>query len=178
MIETPERDCEQAFLDRAVVVALGSNLPGSYSSLRKLLDAALKALDEHGLRVVRTSSWWRSKAWPDGAGPDFLNGVTLVETTVSPSEVLSDLLRIERDFGRDRSVSNAPRTLDLDLVAHGRTVLEEPDLILPHPRAAHRLFVMGPLSEVAARWVHPGELKTAATLATRAVVGVDAHRTF
>ena len=151
MTETPPDDSEQAFLDRAVVVALGSNLPGDYPSSRDLLDAALEALDAHGLKVVRASSWWRSKAWPEGSGPDFLNGVALVETGLSPGEVLGLLHQIEELFGRCRSAPNSPRTLDLDLVAHGRQVVSDAQVTVPHPRAAERRFVTGPLASIAPR---------------------------
>ena len=175
MTETPPGDSEQAFLDRAVVIALGSNLPGAYPSSRELLDGALKALDERGLRVVRVSSWWRSKAWPEGAGPDYLNGVALVETELSPIEVLSTIQAIERAFGRERSEPNAARTLDLDLIAHGRTAMNDPDLVLPHPRSGERLFVMGPLAEIAPFWTHPITGKRSTELAIDAMVGTDAR---
>ncbi len=175
MTETPPSDSEQAFLDRAVVIALGSNLPGGYTSSRELLKAALRALGEHGLKVARASSWWRSKAWPDGSGPDFLNGVVLVDADCSPAEVLSTLKEIERDFGRGGSGRNAPRPLDLDLVAHGRNTLKGADLEIPHPRAAERLFVTGPLAEIAPRWTHPVSEESAVELARHATVGADAE---
>ena len=174
MTETPPGDSEQAFLDRAVVIALGSNLPGAYPSSRDLLDAAVKELDAHGLKVVRVSSWWRSKAWPEGAGPDYLNGVALVETELAPMKVLAVLQSIEQDFGRDRSTTNAPRTLDLDLIARGRCKLSSASLTLPHPRSSDRLFVMGPLAEIAPGWVHPTENETATALASKADIGADA----
>ena len=155
MTQTPHDDSEQAFLDLAVVIALGSNLPGGYPSSRELLNAALKALDDHRLRVVRASSWWRSKAWPDGSGPDFFNGVALVQTDLSPREVLNALHRVERDFGRSRSEPNAPRTLDLDLIAYGRTIVAEKGLVVPHPRYRARRFVTAPLSSIASRWSDP-----------------------
>jgi 2-amino-4-hydroxy-6-hydroxymethyldihydropteridine diphosphokinase len=85
---------------------------------------------------------------------------------------------IERDFGRDRTVEgarNAPRVLDLDLIAHGRAVLDEPGIVLPHPRAAERLFVVGPLAEIAPAWRHPVSGETAAALAAKASVGADAR---
>ncbi len=175
MTETPESDSEQAFLDRAVVIALGSNLPGAYPSSRELLEAALKALDDHGLKVARASSWWRSKAWPEGSGPDFLNGVALVDTEALPIEVLAVLQDVEGAFGRRRGAVNAARPLDLDLIAHGRIISASPSLILPHPRAVDRLFVMGPLNEIAPRWADPRSGDTAARLSGRAPVGRDAH---
>ncbi|HEY3813665.1 MAG TPA: 2-amino-4-hydroxy-6-hydroxymethyldihydropteridine diphosphokinase [Caulobacteraceae bacterium] len=159
--------------DEAVVVALGSNVRGSYASLENLLEAALEAFAAEGLNVTSRSSWWRSAAWPDPAGPEYRNGVAIVETTLDPAAVLQALHRIEGRFGRERGERNAPRTLDLDLVAYGRLV-RDTDPTLPHPRAAERRFVMGPLTEIAPAWLHPVTHKTASELAARASVGSDA----
>ncbi len=161
-------------LDQAVVVALGSNLKGAYASSEALLEAALERFEAAGLRVAARSGWWRSAAWPDPAGPEYRNGVALVETTLGPREVLAALLAIEADLGRHRDERNAPRTLDLDLIAHGRTILDEPGLALPHPRAQDRRFVMGPLAEIAPGWRHPASQWSAASLAKVASVGADA----
>ena len=81
---------------------------------------------------------------------------------------------LENEFGRMRSVRNAPRTLDLDLIAHGRIVSDDPELTLPHPRAHERLFVMGPLAEIAPDWQHPSG-EAASNLAQSATVGMDAR---
>jgi 2-amino-4-hydroxy-6-hydroxymethyldihydropteridine diphosphokinase len=161
-------------LDGLVVVALGSNLKGGYPSLHALLEAALDRFGPEGLKLVRRSSWWRSAAWPDPTAPAYLNGVALVETALDPLQTLRALRRIEAGFGRERGLPNAPRTLDLDLIAHGRSVLDTPELVLPHPRAADRRFVMGPLAELAPAWRHPVLGATAAELAGRAGVGADA----
>jgi 2-amino-4-hydroxy-6-hydroxymethyldihydropteridine diphosphokinase len=161
-------------LNEAVIVALGCNLPGAYTSREALLEAALDAFPPEGLTVVQRSSWWISAAWPDPSAPDYLNGVAVVETTLDPAEVLAALHRIEARFGRARGEINAPRTLDLDLIAHGRTKTTD-GLIVPHPRAHERLFVMGPLAEIAPEWIHPTLGETAARLAQTANVGHDAR---
>lgn len=157
-------------LDQAVIIALGSNLGAS----EDLLEAALVRLAEEGLPILARSSWWQSVAWPDATQPAYRNGVVIVETNRDPPTVMAALLVIETAFGRNRSTRNAPRTLDLDLIAHGRIVLDTPDLILPHPRAHDRRFVMGPLAEIAPGWVHPVLGMSAERLAHVASVGADA----
>ena len=162
--------------DQAIVVALGSNLAGGYGSSEALLEAALARFPEAGLKILNRSSWWRSAAWPDPNGPEYRNGVALVEANAGPAGVLAALLKLEAEMGRDRWARNAPRTLDLDLIAHGRRVLDEPGLAVPHPRAHERLFVMGPLAEIAPDWRHPTLGKSAAELAATATIGADAQR--
>jgi len=159
------------------VVALGSNLAGRYGSSEALLEAALARFPAVGLKILKRSSWWRSAAWPDPNGPEYRNGVALVEASAGPQAMLAALLDVEAALGRERGERNAPRTLDLDLIAHGRTVLDTPSLTLPHPRAHQRLFVMGPLAQIAPGWVHPALGRTAAELARTANVGTDAAPT-
>ena len=155
------------------MVALGCSLPGSYPSREALLDAAVNALGSEGLAVAGRSAWWTSAAWPDPAAPAYLNGVVLVETGLSAHAVLAALHRLEARFGRVRAEPNAPRTLDLDLIAHGRAVLDG-TVVVPHPRAHERLFVMGPLAQIAPEWRHPVSGRTAADLAATSIVGADA----
>ncbi len=157
-----------------MVVALGCSLPGSYPSREALLEAAVEALAAEGLAVTARSSWWTSAAWPDPTAPAYLNGVALVETALTADGTLAALHRIEARFGRVRAEANAPRTLDLDLIAHGRTVLEGA-VVVPHPRAHERLFVTGPLAQIAPEWRHPVSRRTAVDLTTTASVGTDAR---
>ena len=157
-----------------VFVALGSNLPGAYPSVEALLEDATRRLGHYGLPVLRRSSLWRSAAWPDASEPPYLNAVALVETVLPPTKALRALHMMERDFGRVREVPNAPRTLDLDLVAYGNVVSDPPEPVIPHPRAHERRFVMGPLAELAPRWRHPVLGVQASELAASAPVGRDA----
>ncbi len=158
-----------------MIVALGSNLPGDHPSSEALLEAALSLFPQAGLPLLARSRWWSSAAWPDPKGNEYRNGVAIVETNQPASEVLEALFAIERSFGRIRELPNAPRTLDLDLIAYGRANTAETGLILPHPRAHERMFVMGPLAEIAPDWRHPLSGQTAIVLAAAATVGRDAR---
>ena len=160
--------------DGAVIVALGSNLGGEYGSSWSALNKALQGFGEIGLVVKAKSSIWRSAAWPDPSRPPYLNAVALVETALEPADLLAALHAMEARFGRRRTTANESRVLDLDLIAYGRRVISTPDLVIPHPRAAERRFVMGPLAEIAPAWRHPQTGARAGALAGAATVGRDA----
>lgn len=134
-------------------VALGSNLEDPVRQLERGLEA-LAALP--GTRVVRASSFYRSAPVGYADQPDFVNAVAEVETALAPRALLEALLAIERRHGRVRDFPNAPRTLDLDIVAYGDAVVDEPGLAIPHPRLHERAFVMVPLEEIAPHAVIPG----------------------
>jgi 2-amino-4-hydroxy-6-hydroxymethyldihydropteridine diphosphokinase len=157
-----------------IIVALGGNLAEAGRDVGATLEAALRVLPAAGVAVWRRSRLWRSKAWPDPDAPAFLNAVALVDTALDPEALLLALHDVEARFGRRRGSPNAPRTLDLDVVAYGRKVARTDTLVLPHPRAAERRFVMGPLAELAPRWRHPTDGRTAAELADAAPIGRDA----
>lgn len=157
-----------------MVVAIGGNLAGDFASCEALLEAALARFPAYGLTVTARSGWWRSAAWPDPSAPPYVNGVALVETTLDPRQTLAALQAVEAEFGRARGVVNAPRTLDLDLIAHGRRIIDDAGFTVPHPRAHQRLFVMGPLAQIAPDWRHPVYGGTARMMAAGATVGRDA----
>ncbi len=163
-------------LNAAIVIALGGNMDFENQSVEITSSRALNSLEENGVRVIARSSFWRSAAWPDPSQKDYRNAACLVETGLQPAPLLDLLHQIERQFGRTRGkgeTPNAPRTLDLDLIAYGRRI-EAGSPALPHPRASQRLFVMGPLAEIAPDWVFPGTGMTAQALAEVAMVGRDA----
>lgn len=157
-----------------MIVALGSNLQGRYDSRQSLLEEALARFASAGVAISARSSWWISAAWPDPTAPEFVNAVLVVETSLPPRSLLAFLIGLEGAFGRIRGEVNAPRTLDLDLIAYGRIAMAVPGLTLPHPQARRRRFVMGPLAEIAPGWRHPVTGERADLLAAEAEVGRDA----
>jgi 2-amino-4-hydroxy-6-hydroxymethyldihydropteridine diphosphokinase len=141
--------------DSLILIGLGANLPSRFGPPRESLDAALQALDRRGVSIVRRSRWWRSQPVPISDQPWFVNGVAAVETALAPEDLLAMLHGIEAEFGRVRSVVNAARLLDLDLLAYGRLIIDGAALVCPHPRLQQRAFVLMPLADIAADWRDP-----------------------
>ncbi len=132
-------------------VALGANLGDREGTIRE----AVRRIAKLGT-VEAVSSLYETPAWPDpDAAPRYLNGALRLRTELPPVMLLRALLAIEHGLGRERSVPNAPRTIDLDLVLYEDVVLESPELTLPHPRLHERSFVLAPLAEIAPDAVHP-----------------------
>jgi 2-amino-4-hydroxy-6-hydroxymethyldihydropteridine diphosphokinase len=127
-------------------------------------DAVLNALADlsrmPGTEFVAASSLYRSAPLGDdgpGDGPDFINAVGEIETTLSPDELLATLQAIETRYGRVRTTKNAPRTLDLDILLYGDGIIQTPTLVVPHPRLHERAFVLAPLVELAGPVAIPGK---------------------
>lgn len=135
-------------------VGLGANLGDPAAALQAAL-AAMNAIP--GTRLLRASRTWRS-APVDAGGPDFLNAVAEVETTLAAPDLLAALRGIEQAAGRERPYRNAPRTLDLDLLLYGHGHIESHALTVPHPRMRERAFVLLPLAELAPKRVNAGDL--------------------
>ncbi len=118
--------------------------------------AAVDALAEiPGLKLITASPWYRSAAISQFAQPDFCNGIVRMEGEIGPTPLLMALQQIENNFGRQRGIADAARTLDLDIIDLNGTIRAISPVILPHPRAHHRAFVLRPLMDVAPGWRHP-----------------------
>jgi len=126
-------------------IGLGANLGDARGTLLQAWQAltALSGVDADGL-----SGLWRS-APVDAGGPDYINAVGRVRTTLGAYELLAALQQIELRHGRERPYRNAPRTLDLDLLLYGALAQDDPVLTLPHPRMHQRAFVLRPLAQLA-----------------------------
>jgi len=131
-------------------IALGSNLGDRVAALRGAL-GALDALD--GVALERVSAFLETPALTlpgSPPQPGYLNAAATLRTTLPPRDLLGAMLAIERDAGRDRSVEPrwGPRVLDLDLLLYADRVIDEPGLVVPHPRLRERRFVLEPLAEI------------------------------
>ncbi len=144
-----------------VAIALGSNLGDRAQYLTEAL--ALLAPVVHDLHV---STLYDTEPVGVGEQPRFLNAVATGQTSLSARALLDRLLEIERQLGRTRPFPGAARTLDLDLILYGDSVIEEPGLIVPHPRFRERAFVLQPLAELARGWVDPVTGRTVGELAS------------
>jgi 2-amino-4-hydroxy-6-hydroxymethyldihydropteridine diphosphokinase len=141
--------------DGLILIGLGANLPSSYGEPPATLRAALDRLAEAGVTIARRSRFWHSAPVPASDQPWYVNAVAAVETDLAPERLLALLHEVEAEFGRVRSVVNAPRLIDLDLLAYGREVRRAGAPLLPHPRLAERGFVLLPLADIAPGWRHP-----------------------
>ena len=138
-----------------ILIGLGANLPSQFGNPAATCEAALAALQASGVSVVARSAWYETAPVPASVQPWFVNGVAAVATDLDPPDLLAALHRVEVDFGRARTVVNAARPLDLDLLAYGDLLRETPPPIVPHPRMHERAFVLLPLRDVDPHWRHP-----------------------
>lgn len=125
-------------------IGLGANLGDALATLKL---AARQLEQTPGIDQMTMSRLYRT-APVDSSGPDYINAVASIHTRLSASALLAALQNIEQQHGRQRPYRNAPRTLDLDLLLYGDETINEPHLIVPHPRMHERAFVLKPLSDL------------------------------
>lgn len=145
-------------MDISIFLGIGANLPHErHGSPRQTLEAALELLGRHGVHTLQLSPWYRTAPVPVSDQPWFVNAVVAVETALAPDALLAELHRVEAAFGRARTVPNAARPIDLDLLDYrGQIAPGGPGkATLPHPRMERRAFVLRPLADLAPDWRHP-----------------------
>ena len=126
-------------------IGIGSNL----GDRRAYIDSAIEAMRSSGcIKVVRVSSIYETDPVSDIPQGKFLNGVLEIGTDLGAAELFEKLQEIESDLGRERTVKNAPRTIDLDILYYGQARIEEGGLVIPHPRIREREFVLRGLREL------------------------------
>jgi len=138
---------------RPCFIALGANLGNPVATVQAAI-LALRKLPQ--TEFIAASSLYRTAPVGLKHQPDFINAVVQLVAVAPAPTLLQALFEIEARFGRRRSVKNAPRTLDLDLLLYGDELSDDPQLTLPHPRLHERAFVLAPLAEIAPQLVIPG----------------------
>ncbi len=136
---------------KTVYLSLGSNLGDRERNLAR----AVTALASRGVCVVRQSSVYETEPVDVRQQGWFLNCVVEAETERMPRQLLSGLLEVERELGRRRRVPRGPRSIDLDILFYGTSIVRLPELEIPHPRLTGRRFVLVPLNEIAPALRHP-----------------------
>ena len=144
-------------------IALGGNTGVPELSFTK----ALTEIEHYGVRIVQTSSSILTPAMGCSAGGDFLNAAAVAETDLSAADVLQLLHHVESGFGRKRSVHWGPRIIDLDLIFYEQQMIDSDETVVPHPCMWYRRFVLEPLAQIAAEWVHPALGESVARLNSR-----------
>ena len=139
-----------------IIIGVGGNI-NSEDGIHpvEICNKAIRSFQEYSIKVKKQSKWYNSEAIPKSDQPIFFNCVVLASTKLNEYDVLNFLHKIEAEFGRRRNKINAPRSIDLDLIDYSGKVVENKNLIIPHPRAHLRKFVMGPLAEINPNWIHP-----------------------
>ncbi|MCK5295769.1 MAG: 2-amino-4-hydroxy-6-hydroxymethyldihydropteridine diphosphokinase [Alphaproteobacteria bacterium] len=137
-----------------IYIGVGSNLSSSFGSPRETCKAALKALETKGCHIVRVSKWYKTEPVPVSDDPWYVNCAIEIDTKLEPAKLLETLHQVEAEFDRKRGKKNAPRTIDLDILAYNDVVMDGA-INLPHCRMHKRLFVLKPLKDIAPNWHHP-----------------------
>lgn len=139
-----------------ILIGTGGNLQSTFGTVKETLEKAYELLEKEGCFIEKSSGWYETAPVPVSDQPWYQNRVFSVRTEQTPQELIRTLLKVEAELGRVRTVKNAARVLDLDLLAyHDEIVDEPPETIVPHPRMHLRAFVLYPLREIAPDWTHP-----------------------
>ena len=130
---------------------LGSNMGNSLV----LLSTAIEQIEKQIGKRMLQSGLYATAAWGNSSQPDFLNQVIEVATSLDAAETLQTILAIEKIMGRTRTVKNAPRVIDIDILFFNNEIITQSDLTIPHPEIQNRRFVLTPLYEIAPQMIHP-----------------------
>lgn len=138
-----------------ILIGLGANLESKFGQPESTISHVMDVFPEYGISVLSKSSIWKTAPMPMSDQPWYKNAVCSVHTEYNPHELLKAINQIEKDFGRVRSIQDAPRVIDLDILCYNDLHIVEGNLEIPHPRMCERAFVLYPLIEIQPNWKHP-----------------------
>ena len=139
-----------------IIIGIGGNIKSDDGTHPVCVGMkAINLLENYSIQVAKQSSWYETEPIPKSDQPNFFNCIIFANTTLSELDVLKSLHKIEYNLGRRRKVANEARVIDLDLIDYSNKILANDEIIIPHPRAHTRRFVMEPLAELEPNWVHP-----------------------
>ena len=135
---------------------LGSNMENPLEQL----NAAINHIQKRTGKIIQQSGLYATAPWGNSDQPDFLNKIIVISTALTATETLQSILAIERMMGRVRTIKNAPRIIDIDILFFNDEVIQQHDLLVPHPEIQNRRFVLTPLNEISPQLKHPVLHKT------------------
>ena len=138
-----------------IFLGIGSNLNSSYGDRFQNIRKTLSLILLKKIKINKVSSFYESPSYPDSSKPSFINIVINIDYKNGPKDLLNEISIIEKSLGRVRKIKNEPRTCDIDIIDFNGIVIEDESLVLPHPKADKRNFVLYPLKEIKDNWIHP-----------------------
>ena len=139
-----------------IIIGIGGNLKSNDGTHPiKVAMKAIRYFNDYSINVTNQSSWYETEPIPKSKQPNYFNCIVFANTILNELDVLKSLHEIEYKLGRRRRVVNEARVIDLDLIDYSNKILQNKEIVVPHPRAHQRKFVMEPLAELDANWIHP-----------------------
>jgi 2-amino-4-hydroxy-6-hydroxymethyldihydropteridine diphosphokinase len=133
---------------------------GNIGNRKKNLETAATLIEKRIGKIIKRSNIYETEAWGITNQPSFYNQVLLIESKLPAGKILDTILNIESEMGRIRTVKNAARIIDIDILFFNDSIINEENLTIPHPEISNRKFVLIPLNEIAPQMLHPVSQKT------------------
>lgn len=160
--------------ENTTYLLLGSNMGNS----RQQVETAIVYISKNIGPVIRASSLYSTQAWGNTNQPDFLNQVIIVTTKLSAAQTLAAILSIEMEMGRIRTVKNAPRVIDIDILFFNKEIIRLDNLIVPHAEIENRRFVLIPLNQLSPNFKHPVAQKNIHSLLLNCTDGLEVKKVY
>jgi len=138
-----------------IYINIGSNLDSQKGDRFYNLNKAKDLIRVEKIKVIKTSSIYETPSYPNQKNPKFLNICLEIESRANPEALIKKFTNIEKKIQRNRGLKNQPRTCDIDIIDYNGKIINSKNILIPHPRAHLRNFVLFPLKEISSEWIHP-----------------------